>query len=1050
MPTVRGRPSWTRRSTLLQTTDADVYHRGVLSVFVRGLALISALVLAACQTAEPGSFSYYEQRIGPLLVGSCARNPSGAGCHVGSEGGTSLGNLDVSSYDALMRREDVLAAYGPYPVGLLLLKVGQPVQVQVETFESDPARRFVSITTDIRHNNGQTVDIGSSGYAQLKQWIESGYRRSGIQHEELAQNLGSCRNEIGNAPGWDPSFAERYPDSFRRFVDEVQPVLVRSCAGSQCHGTPHVDLYLTCGESDEAQRWNFWVAVQHVTSPASTSGILRRPLSTYRGGVFHEGGNVFASVEDPDYQVIREWVEELVREHPDALLPPADISEGLRFFANRVQPTLVRKGCMAMNCHSPSMFHDLRLRGGSQGHFSRIATMRNYEFSRLMLAIDSPDPNESRIIAKNLYPAELLPGSPGHFHRGGALFEDFGASGGVLNGATPDDCEGFDADEGDLNEVPAYCILVRWHQIEREEAIAKGELFPESEVVRSVVWISRPTGVGDPRDFDTYRPGADLRLAPASYDPETEELSLGADTSLLAGCGLDPSSADLRGTAVSWDGSRIAFAARSSAREPLRLYWMESDGTGCERIPGIAPANDEEDGILTHDFDPAFAPDGRIIFASSRGYSDAAIVGRTGPTRTPAALQPNANLYIYDPLSGETPRQLTFLLNQEIQPSIMTDGRLIFSAEKREPEFHMLAGRRQNLDGGDYHPLFAQRESVGYRSATEIMEHLDRTFVLVAAPIDAADGAGTIALINRSIGPDQATPRPEGDRAYIRSQRFPHPGAFGGGRGVFRSPSPLPSGRLLVSCDRSATDLTSGGYDFDLCELDPDSGVLRDIGGTPGRADIEAVAIFARAPREVFVSRIDEVNGNTRIEPGRRDAEVEVLDFPMLATLLFTNTREGRPIDPEIGGFDVFAHAPPPPGVTSFQELGADVIQDEFGPLYVRRELLGHVPLNPDGSASFRVVGGQPIILRVTDWSGSPMSFAGGAPFSGEQIQREQLQFYPGERARQSFRRTLFNPMCGGCHGSITNRELDIAAHVDVLTRASEVHAVEQDPIDLR
>ncbi len=85
----------------------------------------------------------------------------------------------------------------------------------------------------------------------------------------------------------------------------------------------------------------------------------------------------------------------------------------------------------------------------------------------------------------------------------------------------------------------------------------------------------------------------------------------------------------------------------------------------------------------------------------------------------------------------------------------------------------------------------------------------------MAAPIDAADGAGTIVIINRSIGPDQSTPRPDGDRAYIASQRFPLPGAFSGGRGAFRSPSPLPSGRLLVACDRDATDLTSGGYDFD-------------------------------------------------------------------------------------------------------------------------------------------------------------------------------------------------------------------------------------------
>lgn len=1002
------------------------------------LPAVLAVLACACQPAEPNSYSYYDERVAPVLQ-SCARSPAGSGCHLADADGTALGNLDLSSYDALMRRDDALPAYGPYSVGLLLLKAGQQLEVQVETF--DPDQRFVAITTDIRHNNGQTIDLGSTGYATLKQWIEAGHARSGVQDETLRESVGPCRNGIVHAPGWDPGFADRYADSYSRFVGQVQPVLARTCAGSECHGSPIADLYLACGSNDEELRWNFWVAVQHVTTPASTSELLRRPLSTYRGGVFHEGGNVFASTEDADYTVIREWADELVAEHPEAIAPPSDLTEGLRYFANRVQPVLVRKGCMFLNCHSPAMFHDLRLRGGAQGSFSRIATLRNYEFARLQLALDAPNPNESRIIAKNLYPPEQAPGSPGLFHRGGSLFEDFGANpDGTPNFATPDDCAGVDADAGDLNEIPAYCVLARWHQIEREEAIASGEIFADTEVVRAVVWVSRPTAVGEPRDFDTYRAGADLVMADATYDLASGDLSLGAERSLLAGCGLSAASADIRGTAVSWDGERIAFGARSSAGEPLRLYWMQSDGSGCEPVPGVAPAMNEQDGILLHDFDPAFAPDGRLVFASTRGNSDAAILGRAGPTRTPAAMQPNANLYV---LEGSAVRQLTYLLNQEMQPAFMTDGRLIFTSEKREPDFHMLAGRRQNLDGSDYHPLFAQRDSVGYRSATEIVELLDRNLAIVAAPLDARDGAGRIVIVNRSIGPDQDDRAP-GDRFYIASQRVPVRS------GAWRSPYPLPSGRLLVSCDRGASDLTAGGFDFDLCELDPDTGAVRNLGGAAGRADVEAVAVYARAEREIFTFRPDEANGNTRLESGATDAEVNVLDFPMLATLLFSNTREGRPILHDIGGFDVLASMPPPAGARTFADAGSNVVSDGFGQMYLEQRALGNVPLNQDGSAVFNILGGLPIVLRVTDGGGSPLAFSDGAPFSGEMRQREQMQFYPGERSRQSFPRGLFNAMCGGCHGSISGRELDIAADVDVLTRASEAVSLGQGAVTLR
>ncbi|HJL20136.1 MAG TPA: hypothetical protein RMH99_31005 [Sandaracinaceae bacterium LLY-WYZ-13_1] len=1008
------------------------------------LALVGA---SACQQTDDPAFSYYEERVGPVLTNGCARGPSGGGCHLPREDGTALGNLDVSSYDSLMRRDDVLAPYGPYSVGLLLLKAGRQVDVQVETW--DPDQRLVGITTDIRHNNGATIDLGSSAYAQLKQWIEAGYTRSGVQDDTLAVNEGDCVRGAGEHPLYDPAFADRFPGAYATFRDEVQPVLVETCAGSSCHGSTIADLYLSCGDGDEETRWNFWVALQHATSPISTSGLLRRPLSTYRGGVFHEGGNIFASAEDEHYQLIRGWLEQIEDDEPEAIAPPSEVSDGLRYFANRVQPMMVRKGCMFLNCHSPSMFHELRLQGGAQGHFSTIATYRNWEASRLLLALDATTPNESRIVAKNLYPPEQVAGMPGSFHRGGSLFEDFGMAGdGTPNGATPDDCDGYDLDAGDLNEVPGYCIMLRWWEIERQEAIDAGEIFdPAVEVVRSVVWVRRPAGVGEPRDFDTYRPGADLLMAPASVDAD-DRIGLGAASSVLGGCGLDPSTADVRGPAVSWDGERIAFSARSSESEPLRLYWMASDGTGCEPVPGVAPAEDRVNGILTHDFDPAFAPDGRLIFASTRGNLDPSILGDefAGPTRTPAAMQPNANLYIQD--ADGSLRQLTFLLNQEFQPSFMADGRLIFTAEKREPDFHQLAGRRQNLDGGDYHPLFAQRASVGYRSATEIVELLDRNLAMVASPLDAADGAGRIVVVNRSIGPDQDD-RARGDRYYISSQRFLSRVPGDGRTGVYRSPYPLPSGRMLVSCDEDAASFDAGGFDYALCEMNASTGRRRVLTDPGGMADVEAVAVYGRAAREVFESKIAEVNGTTHVVPDATDAQVDVLDFPLLATLLFENTREGRDIDYDVGGIDVFAEYPPPTSATGFGDVGDGVVSDDFGMMYLDRRMLGHVDLAPDGSGAFRYPGGLPIVLGVTGWDGSMLTFDEDAPFSGEIIQREQMQFYPGERIRQSFRRELFNGMCGGCHGSITNRELDVAVQVDVLTSASQVQAMESDPVSL-
>jgi hypothetical protein len=63
--------------------------------------------------------------------------------------------------------------------------------------------------------------------------------------------------------------------------------------------------------------------------------------------------------------------------------------------------------------------------------------------------------------------------------------------------------------------------------------------------------------------------------------------------------------------------------------------------------------------------------------------------------------------------------------------------------------------------------------------------------------------------------------------------------------------------------------------------------------------------------------------------------------------------------------------------------------------------------------------------------------------------QREAMQFYPGELARQSFPRKLFNGMCASCHGSVSGLENDVATNPDILTRASEVVARDADPTEL-
>jgi hypothetical protein len=255
-------------------------------------------------------------------------------------------------------------------------------------------------------------------------------------------------------------------------------------------------------------------------------------------------------------------------------------------------------------------------------------------------------------------------------------------------------------------------------------------------------------------------------------------------------------------------------------------------------------------------------------------------------------------------------------------------------------------------------------------------------------------------------------------------------------------------GRLLVSCEPNADAMSGAGFDWDLCELDYRTGVTRPIGGEAGTAEVEAVAVFARTPRAVLVSDGRGVD-HPELVPGARDAVVLFNDFPMIASLMFENTRTGRPVDRRVGGFDVVEAVPPPAFATSFADVPESVVIDEVGPMFVANRTLGHVPIYDDGSAHVRLPGGTPIRYRLTGADGAALEFLEGAAFTGTMIQREEEQYYPGERIQRSVPRRFFNALCGSCHGSITGRELDIAVNLDVVSSASINEARDSAPTDL-
>src|SRR5688500_13801291 len=82
------------------------------------VSLVAGL-LAGCGDPPPGD-SHYEREVEPVLIQNCARNTGG--CHMTVENDPlnpfqfAAGNFDVTSFEKVQKRRDLLVRSGPYQV----------------------------------------------------------------------------------------------------------------------------------------------------------------------------------------------------------------------------------------------------------------------------------------------------------------------------------------------------------------------------------------------------------------------------------------------------------------------------------------------------------------------------------------------------------------------------------------------------------------------------------------------------------------------------------------------------------------------------------------------------------------------------------------------------------------------------------------------------------------------------------------------------------------------------------------------------------------------
>ena len=405
--------------------------------------------------------------------------------------------------------------------------------------------------------------------------------------------------------------------------------------------------------------------------------------------------------------------------------------------------------------------------------------------------------------------------------------------------------------------------------------------------------------------------GEGARLIKVKPDSSIEELS----RNFHSAC--DP--------VVSFDASHILFAGKRTAGDDWNIYEMKVDGSNVRQITdGIGNCRSPDYQATLYTI-VSTEPWYQLTFVGmEKGASDEYAAGQT------------CNLYSCK-LDGSQVRRLTFNLSDNIDPFIMSDGRLLFSGRHRTALGSELSGgphfakRSQNgnpgrislfginIDGADYALFHAYKGKRFKRMPCTTTKGLA---VFIESDELRWDGAGSIgsALLRRPL------------HSY---RQITHES-----EGLFHSPSPLADGGILVSRKSKDNTDTYGVY-----RLDPSDGELEMIFDSPEYHDIQAKMIYPRPEPDGRSSVVTEKDPNGKFYC----IDVYINDLENSAWMPRGTAKRLRVIE-------------------GFRQAALPVIQ---------RRILGEIDIEQDGSFNIEIPANTPIELQVLDADGLALRSCG-------------------------------------------------------------------------
>lgn len=554
-----------------------------------------------------------------------------------------------------------------------------------------------------------------------------------------------------------------------------------------------------------------------------------------------------------------------------------------------------------------------------------------------------------------------------------------------------------------------------------------------------VAYVERPLPLddGEPVERDildpaAFNPGARLVLKARATNSASEHII--TDTVFPPDEDGNPALYDVKDLAISPDGRKLLFSMRAPEipnadddEQPTWNIWeYDLDDAVLRQVIGDNIFAEEGQDVA-----PQYLPDGRIIFSSNRQERGRAILLDEGKPQYHGLDDKRQEeafaLHVMDP-DGSDRQQITFNASQDLQPTVLENGDILFLRRDAAGPHDRLSLYRVKSDGSDLELYY------GYHTQNT---GTDTSPAVLSKPQALSDGRVLVSLTPRE------TQRLGGDLVAVNGEDFiaadqptrANAGASGPGQerlvtnsvdmrddeislgGDFSSAFPLSDGtdRLLVSWSQCrlidpatqtnapCTDaLIAAGAEasdplYGLWIYDTSDGTQLPV-KIPEEGIMYTDAVVL-APRPVPTSWRPE-----NVDPELVEEEVGVLHIRSvydrdgldaapggLAAIsdparTATDTRERRflrivknvPIpDDDVRDFDNSAF-----GATNAQGM---------------RDIVGYVPLEPDGSAKFKVPADIPFMVDLVDARGKRIG----------QRHQNWLHLRPGEIRE-----------CTGCHTS--------------------------------